>query len=106
MYTLNQQALAGAGAFSFRRVPNHAPRGNHMLSIQRLAEIAARHPTAMADAMVAACIARHLRTGEPLSMPERKAFPRPAPCLPVGDSDRVDWVRMVEGNADTREMHC
>lgn len=73
-----------------------------MLSLQKLAEIAARHFTAMADAMVAACVAKALETGEVLRMPERSARPaihveRPA--------EEVNWTRMVEGNSDSRWQH-
>lgn len=74
------------------------------MTIQQLAEIAARHVTRMADAMIAACIAHALETGEPLDIPERAAVRRPAYVSHVEDD--VDWERMVRGNSDTRHLHC
>ena len=72
-----------------------------MLSLQKLVEIAARHFTPMADAMVAACVAKAVETGEALDIPEKGAGrirgERPA--------EDVDWERMVTGNGDTRWQH-
>ena len=42
------------------------------MTIQEYADIAARHSTTMAVAMLAACVERHIRTNEPLIIPERK----------------------------------
>lgn len=74
------------------------------MTIQQLAEIASRHFTAMADAMIAACVARAIATGEPLVVPEHAARPRPAYVSRADEG--VDWERMVRGNSDTRRMHC
>lgn len=74
------------------------------MTIQQLAEIASRHLTRMADAMIAACLARHLETGEPLDIPERRYEPRPAYVRPA--DPEPDWERMVRGNSDTRHLHC
>lgn len=77
------------------------------MSIQQLAAIAARYFTRMADAMIAACLARHLATGEPLDIPERRESQGRRPAY-VGSAydDEPDWERMVRGNSDTRRMHC
>ena len=76
------------------------------MSIQQLAAIAARYITRMADAMIAACVVRHLETGEPLDIPERHVEPRPAYVCRAAATDEPDWERMVRGNSDTRRMHC
>lgn len=73
-----------------------------MLSLQTLVEIAARHFTAMADAMVDACVAKSVDTGEVLTIPERQSSPGPRGTRPT---DEVDWEGMVEGNSDTRWLH-
>lgn len=75
-----------------------------MLSLQKLVEIAARHFTTMADAMVAACVAKAVETGEALDIPERgrtlrERLPKEDPTPPE------DWERMVRTNSDTRRMH-
>lgn len=74
-----------------------------MLSTQRLYDIASAHDTAVAAAMVAACLGRaaadgvRLRTPHPLTCRERARGRRPA--------ERVPWRRMVERNGDTRWQH-
>lgn len=73
-----------------------------MLSVQQLAEIAARHLTRMADAMVAACVARSLELGEPLEVREPRQRPAFVGTRPEED---VDWERMVWGNSDSRGQH-
>lgn len=76
-----------------------------MLSLQQLVDIAARHATAMADAMLRACVQRAVETGAPLRLTgegaSRKArgIARVSPPTPADD---VDWERMVTGNRDTR----
>lgn len=72
-----------------------------MLTVQQILEIASRHFTAMADAMVAACIAWSLETGTPLDIPERQG----QPTHMAGPADGVDWERMVRGNSDSRWQH-
>lgn len=75
------------------------------MTIQQLAAIAARYVTRMADAMIAACLARHLETGEPLDIPERRHESRPAYVGQAASNDEPDWERMVRTNSDTRRMH-
>lgn len=73
------------------------------MTINELAAIAARHMTRMADAMIAACVARALVTGEPLDIPERRREPRPA-YVAHADED-VDWARLMEHNKAPRGRH-
>ena len=74
-----------------------------MLTLQQLLEIACRHTTTMSDAMVAACVARALLTGEPLRLPgDRKP---PSARVGARPMPEVDWERMVRLNSDTRGMH-
>jgi len=75
-----------------------------MLSLQELVEIAARYFTAMADAMLAACVAKALEAGEPLAMPPRAKAPGGMRQEPILRGD-VDWDLMVRSNTDTRWMH-
>lgn len=67
-----------------------------MLTIQQIADIAARHDTAIADATLSACVMRALRTGERLR-PRHRARRRRRGERP---DDDVDWARMVRTNAD------
>lgn len=72
------------------------------MTINELARIAARYLTAMADAMLRACVAKAVETGEPLEVPERgHAGHRPEKRPDAGPTDD-EWRRMVEGNTDTR----
>lgn len=73
------------------------------MTINELAAIAARHMTRMADAMIAACVARALVTGEPLDIPERRLEPRPA-YVAHADED-VDWARLMVENKAPRGRH-
>lgn len=75
------------------------------MTISELARIAARYFTAMADAMIRACVAKAVETGECLEVPERghaghRPEKRPG-CEPTDD----EWRRMCEGNSDTRQNH-
>lgn len=74
-----------------------------MPSVQEIADIASRHLTRMADAMIAACVAWALETGQPLRMPGRPA--RGAPSSMERPAEDVPWRRMVERNSDTRWQH-
>ena len=73
-----------------------------MLSLQHLARIAARYFTPMADAMITACVAKAVETGQTLVVPERAQAQGARGMRP---SEDVDWRRMVEGNCDTPAMH-
>ena len=75
-----------------------------MLTVQQMADIAARHATAMADAMIAACLAWSLRVGEPLTVPRRASMPTPS-YEADATADGTDWERMVRTNTDTRWQH-
>ena len=76
------------------------------MTLQEMAEIAARHETRMADAMLLACVERALETGEPLLVPERggaaSGKPRKAPGDDLADAE---WERLQRGNSDTRWCH-
>jgi len=74
-----------------------------VLTLQQMLDIACRHATRMAEAMVAACQGRALETGERLRMPERRA-PRAGTRGQRPEPD-TDWERLVSGNSDTRWMH-
>lgn len=71
------------------------------MTLTELVGIASRYFTAMADAMVAACVAKALETGEYLEIPERG----PSKKRGEGPEPEPAWKLMVEGNTDTRWMH-
>lgn len=73
-----------------------------MLSLQTLIEIAARHFTTMASAMVAACVAKSVDTGEVLKIPERQQAWGHRGARPTDD---VDWESLVRHNSDSRWQH-
>lgn len=87
-----------------------------MLTVQEMLEIALRHATSMADAMVAACVAWSVETGVKLRGlvrcdargrshwgTERVTAGTGADA--AGVVDGVDWERMVRGNKDSRWQH-
>lgn len=74
------------------------------MTISELAKIAARHLTRMADAMIAACVARAAETGEEIEIPERRR-PRPRGRRPKDEPTEDEWRRMMELNSDTRAQH-
>lgn len=72
------------------------------MSLQELLDIACRHFTSMADAMVAACLQKAVETGEAIIVRcERERRGR------RGERPRedTDWRALVEGNTDTRRTH-
>ena len=73
-----------------------------MLSLQTLADIAARHLTAMAEAMLIACVAKSLETGEVVRIPDRACPPMVHEARPA---EGVDWEAMVTRTSDTRWQH-
>ena len=73
-----------------------------MLSTQQLADIASKHFTRMADAMIAACIKHAVETGEKFDIPERIVMPRRRGKRPR--KKRHDYKRMMESNGETRAM--
>lgn len=73
------------------------------MTLSELMAVACRHATAMADAMVEACIERAARTGEPLFAPDdRRRRGRYRGARPEED---VDWRRLCEGNRESRAAH-
>lgn len=75
------------------------------MTIAELARIAARYLTSMADAMIKACVAKAVETGERLDVPERGHAERRPERRPDGGLADDEWRRMVEGNSDTRRQH-
>ena len=75
-----------------------------MPTVQQMLEIAMRHATAMADAMIIACFAKANEDGYALILPGVKA----AAVAGAGErpAEDVDWARMVAQNSDTRHNHC
>ncbi len=74
-----------------------------MLTLQQMLDIACRYATAMADAMVAACLGRAVETGERLLMP--RGHPTPTGRVGTRPAESIEWERMVRGNSDTRRCH-
>jgi len=74
------------------------------VTVQQMCEIAARHRTAMADAMLAACLAWSARSGVALSVPEREAPELPARPADVTQPGKK-WHELVVRNSDTRWLH-
>ena len=73
------------------------------MTLQQIADIAARHFTRMADAMIAACIARSIEVGESLKIPEREKTP--GGTLSYEDTKTLMFERMMRSNSDTRSFH-
>ena len=73
-----------------------------MVPVDRMLGIALCHDTSMAAAMVDACLAWGRDNGVVLRAPSDS---RRAPRVGLRPSRDPDWRRMVECNADTREMH-
>ncbi len=74
------------------------------MTINELARIAARYFTAMADAMLHACVAKAVETGESLDIPER-GYAQKRGMRPDDDPTDEEWRRMVECNSDSRWNH-
>lgn len=73
------------------------------MTLQQIADIAARHFTRMADAMIAACVALALETGEALRIPERAKGG--GARATYADAEARMFERMVRTNSDTRRFH-
>ena len=75
-----------------------------MLTLQELWDIAHRHATKMATAMVAACLAKADELGVTLAKPPvtvmrtQERGKRP--------TEHVEWERIVRANTDTARNHC
>lgn len=72
------------------------------MTLQTLLELACRHETAMADAMVAAVVAKAQETGERLENVPRRRLAETRHELTIPYSA---WRRYVERNSDTRWNH-
>jgi len=78
------------------------------MTIQELCDIALRHRTEMAVAMVAACVERAYRTGEPLVVVWPDESVQADFRARASSHDEVtedEWRRLVERNGDTRWHH-
>ena len=77
------------------------------VTLQEMLDIAMRYETAMADAMIIACIQCHHETGEPCVIRSRDRLARGQPDRrPAEDIPEDELRRLVERNADTRMQHC
>lgn len=78
-----------------------------MLTLQQIADIAGRHYTRMADAMIEACVRHAQETGEKFDIPERCIMPRKSRVSRKAERRIAfeEWRRMVERNSDTKEQH-
>lgn len=74
------------------------------MTIQQLADIASRYVTAMAEAMLAACLVAAAETGAPLSVPERGSHAR-SWRVEYAAPDSGEWDAMMRSNSDTRTFH-
>lgn len=75
------------------------------MTVQEMLDIAGRYYTAMADAMIDACVEWATRTNTPLRESRRSAPSRRAEKRPDDDMDHHEWRRLMEGNSDTRHQH-
>lgn len=73
------------------------------MTLQQMADIASRYFTTMADAMIAACVALALETGEALRIPERTSGG--GARATYEDAEARMFERMVRTNSDTRRFH-
>ena len=74
-----------------------------MPTLQQMLDIAMRHATAMADAMVVACYEKAHELGVRLRAPAARPD---APARGQRPAEKADWERMVRRNSDTRRNHC
>lgn len=75
------------------------------MTLQQLANIAARYLTEMAMAMLRACVVKHYATGEALDIPARAAAQVRRGKRPTEEPTDEEWRRMVEGNREVRFLH-
>lgn len=79
------------------------------MTVQAMLDIAGRYWTAMADAMIAACVNWAVENNVSLRIPRRgHAGGYAGGCVqgyPSDDLDQEGWRRMVEGNSDTKYCH-
>ena len=72
------------------------------MTVQQMLGIACRYSTAMADAMVCACLQWSVDTGQALDLCPR-AY---SVCRGDRPTDDPDWERLVSENTDSRWNHC
>lgn len=75
------------------------------MTIQAMLDIAGRYHTAIADAMVIACVAWALDHGVTLKIPRGGHSARGAERRPGDGMDFDEWKRLAEGNSDSRWNH-
>lgn len=75
------------------------------MTLQQLANIAARYSTEMAHAMICACVIKHYATGEPLDIPTQAAEQVRRGERPTDEPTDEDWRQLVEGNAAPRFLY-
>lgn len=75
------------------------------MTLQQLANIAARYSTEMAHAMLLACIVKSYATGEPLEIPAQAAARVRRGKRPADEPTDEDWRQLVEGNREARFLY-
>lgn len=73
-------------------------------TLQEMVDIASRFDTLIAHAVIRACVARALDTGEPLTLPKRAMAMRDPDPYVIEEPDPF-WRELVVGNTDTRDFH-
>ena len=75
------------------------------MTLQQLANIAARYSTEMAKAMLCACVVKSYATGEPLEIPAQAAARVRRGERPTEEPTEEDWRWMVESNREARFLY-
>ena len=75
------------------------------MTLQQLANIAARYSTEMAKAMLRACIVKSYATHEALEIPAQAAARVRRGERPTEEPTDDDWRELVEGNAAPRFLY-
>lgn len=75
------------------------------MTLQQLANIAARYSTEMAHAMLRACIVKSYATHEALEIPAQVAAHVRRGVRPTDEPTDEDWRKLVEGNREARFLY-
>lgn len=75
------------------------------MTLQQLANIAARYSTEMAHAMICACIVKSYATNEALEIPAQAAAHVRRGKRPADEPTDEDWRQLVEGNREARFLY-
>ena len=75
------------------------------MTLQQIANIAARYATEIAKATLRACVVKHYATGEALEIPAQAAAHVRKGARPADEPTDEDWRWMVEGNAAPRFLY-